>query len=87
MVRRSNPDLEFVRVGIGRELRALYSGIVSEAIPEKLADLLKQLDQPTASDRDNKQASDTMRCDSGPRLKERGLDRFGGRGMGHSDSG
>jgi Anti-sigma factor NepR len=59
MVRRPNADLEFVRVSIGRELSALYYGIVSEAIPESMTDLLKQLDQPTESDRDNdKSASD-----------------------------
>ncbi len=47
MARRPSADLEFVRVGIGKGLRALYSDIMSEAIPENLTDLLKQLGQPT----------------------------------------
>jgi hypothetical protein len=49
MARRPNADLEFVRAGIGKGLRALYSDIVSEAIPENLTDLLKRLDQPKNS--------------------------------------
>jgi hypothetical protein len=67
MVRRPNIDSEFVRVGIGRELSALYPGIVSEAIPESMTDLLKQLDQATEGDRDNdKSASDiTSGCTDG----------------------
>jgi hypothetical protein len=62
MARRPKPDLEFVRAGIARELQALYLEIVNEAIPESMADLLKQLDQSTECDRDNdKSASDTTR--------------------------
>jgi len=60
MARRPNAGLDFVRAGIASELRALYSDIVREAIPESMADLLKQLDQPPPSDRDNdKEASAT----------------------------
>ncbi len=62
MARRPKADLEFVRTGIARGLRALYSEIINEAIPESMADLLKQLDQPTESDRDNgKSASHATR--------------------------
>jgi hypothetical protein len=49
MVPRSiaNADLKAVRTGIGTELRALLPDVLREPIPEKMAQLLKQLDQPT----------------------------------------
>jgi len=53
MAMRPDADSDFVRSGIARELRALYSRILSEAIPENMADLLKRLDQPATGDRDS----------------------------------
>ena len=49
MARRPDACFDFVRHGIARELRALYSKVLSEAIPDGMAELLKQLDQPTES--------------------------------------
>jgi hypothetical protein len=47
------PDaLYFVRTGIGRELRALYSDVLSEALPERVAELLKQFDPPAENGKD-----------------------------------
>jgi Anti-sigma factor NepR len=38
-------DLKAVRTGIGAELRTLHSGVLREEIPDKIAELLRQLDQ------------------------------------------
>jgi hypothetical protein len=38
-------DLEAVRTGIGAALRALYSEVLTEEIPDGMAGLLRQLDQ------------------------------------------
>ena len=37
-------DLNAVRTGIGMELRKLYSGVLREKIPDRMAELIKQLD-------------------------------------------
>jgi Anti-sigma factor NepR len=41
----SPADLMAVRTGIGAALRTLYSDILREEIPERMAELLLQLDQ------------------------------------------
>jgi hypothetical protein len=46
MAMRSGAVFGFVRSGIGRALQTLFSGVSSEAIPERMTELLKQLDQP-----------------------------------------
>jgi Anti-sigma factor NepR len=38
-------DLEAVRTGIGTALRLLHSGVLNEPLPEKIAELLRRLDQ------------------------------------------
>jgi hypothetical protein len=38
-------DLKAVRTGIGTALRALYSEVLREEIPDRMAELLRQLDQ------------------------------------------
>ena len=38
--------LELVRIAISAELRRLYSTVLSEPIPDRMAELLRQLDQP-----------------------------------------
>jgi Anti-sigma factor NepR len=38
-------DVNAVRTGISTELRKLYSGVLREEIPERMAELIKQLDQ------------------------------------------
>ena len=38
-------DVNAVRIGIGTELRKFYSDMLREEIPERMAELLKQLDQ------------------------------------------
>jgi Anti-sigma factor NepR len=50
MARRPNAsaDLKAVCTGIGAELRKLLSNVLHEPIPEGMAELLRQLDQPTA---------------------------------------
>jgi hypothetical protein len=49
MARRStvSADLKAVRIGICRELRTLLSDVLREPTPNGMAELLKQLDQPT----------------------------------------
>ena len=53
-IRPSPPrsDFNFVCVSIGTGLRALYSEILSEAIPESMTDLLVQLDRPVENGQD-----------------------------------
>jgi Anti-sigma factor NepR len=47
MVRDLAPaDLRAVRTAIGAELRRLYSDVLREEIPDRMAELLKRLDQP-----------------------------------------
>jgi hypothetical protein len=44
-----NADLKAVRTGIGAELRTLHSGVLRVEVSDRMAELLKQLDQPTES--------------------------------------
>jgi hypothetical protein len=48
MARRPNARLAFevVRAAVGAELKRLFSEILQEPIPEEMAELLRQLDQP-----------------------------------------
>jgi hypothetical protein len=32
---------------IGRELRAMYAGIIAEGVPERLAEIMRRLDEPS----------------------------------------
>ncbi len=41
----SPADLRAVRTGIGAALRTLYSDVLREKIPDRIAELLRQLDQ------------------------------------------
>jgi hypothetical protein len=38
-------DLKAVRTGIGQALRALHSKVLREEVPDRIAELLRQLDQ------------------------------------------
>jgi anti-sigma factor NepR-like protein len=40
-------DLKAVRTGVGAALRTLHSEVVREEVPNKMAELLSRLDQPT----------------------------------------
>src|SRR5215831_10493733 len=40
-------DLNVVRTGIGSELRRLHSDVLREEIPDRMAELIKRLNQPT----------------------------------------
>jgi hypothetical protein len=42
-------ELKAVRVGIGAGLRALHSDVLCEEVPDRIAELLSQLDQPPES--------------------------------------
>jgi Anti-sigma factor NepR len=43
-------DLKAVRTGIGQALRTLYSDVVQEEVPDRIAELLRQLDQQKDAD-------------------------------------
>jgi len=42
-------DLRAVRRGVGAALRTLYSGVLHEEVPDRIAELLRQLDQGAAT--------------------------------------
>jgi hypothetical protein len=42
---RATSHLDAVRAGIGSALRSLYSNVLNEPLPERIAELLKQLDE------------------------------------------
>jgi Anti-sigma factor NepR len=46
----SSADLKAVLTGIGRTLRSLFSNALREPIPDGMASLLRQLDQPEKDD-------------------------------------
>jgi hypothetical protein len=50
MARQPNAhaDLKALRAGIGAELRKFLIDVLREPIPDEMAELLKQLDQPTS---------------------------------------
>ena len=37
----------YVRRAIGRELRAMYNDIIAEGVPERFAEILRRLDEPS----------------------------------------
>jgi hypothetical protein len=39
-----DPD---IMVAIGRELRRMYADIIAEGVPERFAEIVRQLDEPT----------------------------------------
>lgn len=43
-----NVDLGAVRAGIGTALRMIHSGVLREEVPDRITELLKQLDQQEA---------------------------------------
>jgi hypothetical protein len=54
MARRPNvrSAFEAVRTAIGAELRRLHSNVLREPIPDRMAELLRQLDRPTRNGQD-----------------------------------
>jgi Anti-sigma factor NepR len=42
---RAGSDLEAVRAAIGAALRSLHSDVLLEPLPDRMAELLRQLDQ------------------------------------------
>jgi hypothetical protein len=49
----ASADAKAVRTGIATELRTLLSAVLREPIPNEMAELLKQLDAPTAKRSEN----------------------------------
>jgi hypothetical protein len=43
-------DLKAVRTGIGAALRSLHSDVLREEVPDRIAELLRQLDQRKDAD-------------------------------------
>jgi hypothetical protein len=46
----AGPDFETARTAIGMALRSLHSDVLSEPLPEKIAELLRQLDRQKGAD-------------------------------------
>jgi hypothetical protein len=53
---RVGRDFEAVRTAIGTALRSLHSDVLHEPLPDRIAELLRQLDQPAESGDDNDKA-------------------------------
>jgi hypothetical protein len=53
---RARSHFDSVRAGIGSALRSLHSDVLREPLPDRIAQLLRQLDQPTESSRDTDNA-------------------------------
>ena len=53
---RADSNFEAVRAAIGTALRSLHSDVLREPLPDRIAELLRQLDQPTESSRDTDNA-------------------------------
>ena len=51
-------DLNAVCTGIGAELRKLHSGVLREEIPDRMAELIKQLEQLTEASPRGQDADD-----------------------------
>jgi hypothetical protein len=43
---RAESDLQAVRAGIGAAIRTIHSDVLREEIPDRMAALLRQLDEP-----------------------------------------
>jgi hypothetical protein len=56
MERHAGFDLKAALTAIGAELRTLYSDVLREPIPDRMAELLRQLDQPAESSQDTNNA-------------------------------
>jgi hypothetical protein len=41
----ARPDLKSLRTGIGAAIRTIHADVLREDVPEKMAELLRQLDQ------------------------------------------
>jgi hypothetical protein len=54
-------DLNAVRSAIGTELRKLYSDVLRGEIPDRMAELIKQLDQPAKGKPCGREADDPSR--------------------------
>jgi hypothetical protein len=46
----TRPDLKAVRTGVGAALRTLHSDVLREEVPDRIAELLRQLDQQKDTD-------------------------------------
>jgi hypothetical protein len=53
---RADSNFEAVRAAIGTALRSLHFDVLREPLPDRIAELLRQLDQPTESSRDTDNA-------------------------------
>ena len=51
-------DLNAVRTGIGSELRKLHSDVLREEIPDRIAELIRQLEQLTEASPRGQNADD-----------------------------
>jgi hypothetical protein len=49
---RAVSDFEAVRTAIGTALRSLHSNVLNEPLPDRIAELLRQLDRPSESNQD-----------------------------------
>ena len=47
-----------VQSKIGQQLRAMYDNVVSEGVPDRFTDMLRQLDQPQAQNPESEKEKD-----------------------------
>jgi hypothetical protein len=56
---RAGSDFEVVRTAIGTALRSLHSNVLLEPLPDRIAELLRQLDQQLRQLNQQKDADST----------------------------
>jgi hypothetical protein len=56
---RAGSDFEAVRAAIGTALRSLHSDVLLEPLPDRIAELLRQLDQQRGLPNQQKDADST----------------------------
>jgi hypothetical protein len=53
---RAVSDFEAVRTAIGTALRSLHSNVLNEPLPDRIVELLRQLDRPSENNQDTDNA-------------------------------
>ena len=59
LIIRGSPDFEAVRTAIGTALRSIHAHVLNEPLPERIVELLRQLDQQLSQVNQQKKDADS----------------------------